>query len=132
MLNKTGWLEMYCDQCGSEIYDGELYCSNCGAPAPLYSVSSTNNQSTNQQSGYSQPLVEKPPYKGLANASFYVGLAALIMCWVPILDMCLAIVAAVLSIIALTKVRKTKIRWMPITALIYVGISLIISICTIF
>lgn len=125
---------MYCDQCGTEIYDGELYCSNCGAPASLYSVSPSNKQSINQQE-YSQPIIvntPSPSYKGLANASFYVGLAALFLCWVPILDMCLVVAGAVLSIIALVKVKKTKISWMPITSLIYVGISLLISIFTIF
>lgn len=122
---------MYCDQCGSEIYDGELYCSNCGAPAPLYSVPPRNNQSVNRQQVYSQPIKVKPPYNGLANASFYVGMASLLLCWVPILDMCLVGAGMALSILALVKIKKERNNWKPIAGLVFVGISLIVSIGTI-
>jgi hypothetical protein len=126
---------MFCERCGTEIYDGELYCCNCGAPAPQSVSTSTNNQRANQQQRvYSQPITTdspKPSYKSLAYTAFYVGLASLVLCWVPVLDIFLLIGATVVTIFALVKVRNKKYSWMPIAAIIYVGISLFINICTI-
>lgn len=131
---------MYCEHCGSEILNGEKYCYNCGALAPQpISTPPKDNQRANQQQVqqpvYPEPIVvdspkPTPTYDGLANASFFVSLAALILCWVPILDIGLTVAAIVITIIALTKVKKMKRSWMPMTALVYILISLAVNIFT--
>ena len=132
---------MYCEHCGREILNGEKYCYNCGdpAPQPISTPPKANQrvyQKQSQQPVYPEPIVidspkPTPTYIGLANASFYVSLAALILCWVPILDICLTIAAIVITIIALTKVKyMKKFSWMPMTALVYILISLGVNIFT--
>ena len=132
---------MYCEHCGSVISEGEKYCANCGAPAPMSipvrPPNSKENQPPIQQTPvYPQPIPVNPPppqptYNGLANASFIVGLVSLILCWVPVLDICLLIAAMVISIIALVKIKNAKNNWKPITALVCVGVSFAISLCTV-
>lgn len=126
---------MRCEYCGTDIISGESFCYNCGAPVPQTNNDQGVNQQQFQQPVYYEPVVTDPPkpaptYNGLANASFFVSLASLILCWVPVLDICLLIASIVLTIIALTKVKKMERSWMPMTALVYILISLAVNIFT--
>lgn len=130
---------MYCEHCGSEILNGEKYCYNCGAPAPQPTQTPPrDNQRINQQQAvYPEPVVvnapkQMPTYNGLANASFILGIVALALGWVPILDIILLIASTAVSIIALIKIKNGKNNWKPITALVLTVISFVVGIATIY
>jgi hypothetical protein len=138
---------MYCEHCGSQIFNGGHYCSNCGAPAPKpYTdkpIQNGNQQYPNQQYpnqqqvAYPRPIVIKrptpppsPSYTGLVIATFSMSIASLVFCWVPILDSCLIIASAILIIISSIKVKRSKFQWMLWTAWGINALNLFINIFT--
>lgn len=52
---------MYCESCGSFIADGQAFCSNCGASAPVASPASPAPGTAPAQPVYSQPV--QPVYQ---------------------------------------------------------------------
>ena len=62
---------MYCESCGSFISDGEVFCSNCGSPAPKTAASATPAATPAPQAivqpipqpVYQQPLYQAPTYQ---------------------------------------------------------------------
>lgn len=142
MQQVNGGRIRYCEHCGSDILNGEKYCYKCGAPAPqpIQTPIRDNQRVNQQQAAYPEPVAVNAPkpiptyttYNSLANASFILGIVALVLGWVPILDIFLLIASTVVSIIALIKIKKGKYSWKPITALVLTVVSFIASVTTIY
>ena len=106
---------MFCESCGSFIPDGQSFCSNCGAaapvqpapqaapqpvqpvqqyaqpaPQPVQSVQQYAQPVQQAQPVYVQPVVAIPaqPRKssGMAIAGLIMGIFALVLCWVPVVN----------------------------------------------
>ena len=46
---------MYCKKCGKEAREGDMYCSNCGAPLSNTENAAADSQSTDTSSGVKKP-----------------------------------------------------------------------------
>ena len=51
---------MFCEKCGQELAEGQAFCHNCGAPAP---VQPAYEQPQYQQPQYQQPQYQQPQYQ---------------------------------------------------------------------
>lgn len=60
---------MFCESCGSQISEGESFCSNCGQPVaqqtstPAPAPAPVAAQPVYQQSAYQQPAYQQPVYQ---------------------------------------------------------------------
>lgn len=84
---------MYCGKCGSTIPDGDVFCSECGAP-----ISGNSEKSSEQVILQPAPITRT---NGVAIAGLIIGIVSLCLCWLPIVGMIIGIVGLVLSIIGL-------------------------------
>ena len=113
---------MFCDRCGSYLADGQSYCNNCGAPAPVPQAVPVLSQGSPYQAA-GQPLVQsvevdsrfaqkvqiEPPKKYIINplgrAGLICGILGVATTWAYLTN----IVPAILGIcFSLAGMKKTK------------------------
>lgn len=100
---------MYCRSCGSFIPEGQPNCPNCGTPCSQSAFQQPVVQPIQQayeQSAYRQPVENNtPPVRrnGFAVAGLILGIVALCLCWVPILDIILGFIGLAFSIFGILK-----------------------------
>lgn len=129
---------MFCEQCGNQMTEDSLFCSNCGSKNNLQVTEQVSQDSIGEQKQeevkYTQPeqepkqnteirRVNQPAYVDL-NAPMSIGsyLIALLLLTIPIVNIILLIVWAVGS-----NVNKNKKNF-AIAALIFMAISIVIGI----
>jgi hypothetical protein len=51
--------------------------------------------------------LQAPPTNGLAITSFVIGIVAIVLCWIPILDLILSVPALILGVLGMSKANQT-------------------------
>lgn len=148
---------MFCNSCGSEIKEGQAFCSNCGAPAPVSQpIQQAQPAVQPVQQPVQQPVVQQPvqqpvqpqpakpaPNKKKGNVLSFISLGILLGTFL----ICSGIVAvfglddtsevfavyALLLAVALTASMVmaviAKIRYKSTFGLVMIIISAILSVC---
>ena len=158
---------MFCESCGALIPDGQSFCSNCGAAAPVQPAPQAAPQPVQPvqqyaepapqpvqqyaqpapqpvqpvqqyaqpvqqaQPVYVQPVVAIPaqPRKssGMAIAGLIMGIFALVLCWVPVVNWILGLLGLIFSIIGIAK-KNGGAKGAAIAGLILTILGAILSI----
>lgn len=145
---------MFCESCGSQVPDGQAFCSNCGAavaqPAPqaapaaqpVYQqpVAQPVYQQPAAQPVYQQPVaqpvqvqpvvvINQPQRKstGMAIAGLVMGILTLVFCWVPFVGFILGLLGLIFSIVGIAK-KDGGAKGAAIAGLVLTLIGAIVSI----
>lgn len=122
---------MYCNSCGSEIKEGQAFCSNCGAPAPQPSVQQV-------QPAYQQPAPQAPSAvptapvkasKGFAITGFIFGISTVEFCFIifiNIVSIFTGLAGIIFSILALTR-KNGKLKGLAVFGLILSAFGLFVA-----
>jgi len=136
---------MFCESCGSFIPDGQSFCSNCGAAAPVQPAPQAAPQPVQPVQQYAQPApqpvqsvqqyvqpvvaIPAQPRKssGMAIAGLIMGIFALVLCWVPVVNWILGLLGLIFSIIGIAK-KNGGAKGAAIAGLILTILGAILSI----
>lgn len=115
---------MFCESCGSQVPDGQAFCSNCGKPvAQPVQPAAQPVQPVQQyaQPVYTQPVaqpvqqyvqpapvvvVQQQPAKrgnGMATAGLVFGILTLVFFWFPGLDWLFGLLGLIFSIVGVAR-----------------------------
>lgn len=121
---------MFCESCGSQVPDGQAFCSNCGKPVaqpaaqPVQPVQQYAQpvQPVAAQPVYTQPVAQPQPVvqvqptpvvvvqqqpakrgNGMATAGLVFGILTLVFCWVPFLNWFLGLLGLIFSIVGVAR-----------------------------
>ena len=135
---------MFCESCGSQVPDGQSFCSNCGAPvvqaAPQPAAQPAQPVYQQPVAQPVQPVVQVQPVvvqaaqpapaaksSGLAIAGLIMGIFTLIFCWVPVVGFILGVLGLIFSIAGIAK-KNGGAKGAAIAGLIMTIIGAIISV----
>ena len=141
---------MFCESCGALIPDGQSFCSNCGAAAPVQPAPQAAPQPVQPVQQYAQPAPQpvqpvqqyaQPVYvqpvvaipaqprksSGMAIAGLIMGIFALVLCWVPVVNWILGLLGLIFSIIGIAK-KNGGAKGAAIAGLILTILGAILSI----
>ena len=107
----------YCKYCGAEVNGGK-FCSNCGAQI--------EEEIFVRQIEVPVPVQKPMNVLGLLGMIF--GISACVLIWVPILDLCLAITAVILSGIGMAKSNQYRLNGFAIAGLACGIVAVIFSL----
>ena len=113
---------MFCKNCGSQIPDGSIMCSNCGAVMSVKPAASEPVQQVPQQPAYQQPVYQQPVYqqpvyrpvrnpndgRGLSIAALVLGICGVVLAWISVLNV-IVLAAGILGIVFGYKGRQKSI-----------------------
>jgi hypothetical protein len=79
---------------------------------------------------YPYPYLQAPPTNALAITSFVIGIVALLLCWIPLLDLVLAAPAFILGILGLSRANSTggSGKGLAIAGLVLGAISIAVTL----
>ena len=120
---------MFCESCGSQVPDGQAFCSNCGKPVaqpvqpaaqpvqpvqqyaqpvaqPVYTQPVAQPQPVVQVQPAPVVVVQQQPAKrgnGMATAGLVFGILTLVFCWIPFLNWFLGLLGLIFSIVGVAR-----------------------------
>ena len=133
---------MFCESCGALIPDGQSFCSNCGAAAPVQPAPQAAPQPVQPVQQYAQPVQQAQPVyvqpvvaipaqprksSGMAIAGLIMGIFALVLCWFPVVNWILGLLGLIFSIIGIAK-KNGGAKGAAIAGLILTILGAILSI----
>ena len=140
---------MFCESCGSQVPDGQAFCSNCGTPVaqpaqpapqpaqPVQQYAQPVAQPVQQYAQpvqpvqYAQPVVAVPTQapkssNGMAIAGLIMGILTLVFCWVPFFNWILGLLGLIFSIVGLAK-KNAGTKGCAIAGLIMTILGIVLS-----
>lgn len=131
---------MYCGKCGANVPDGNVFCSNCGAP-----ISGSADQPSSFPGAQPVQGVQPTPVimvtqpapvrsNGIAIVGLVFSIIGLCAFWIPYFGLCFAGLGLIFSIIGLAK--KNAVKGAAITGLVlsivavFLGFVLLLGIGT--
>ena len=125
---------MYCGKCGANVPDGNVFCSNCGAP-----VSGSADQPSSFPGAQPVPVImvnQPAPVRsnGIAIVGLVFSIIGLCAFWIPYFGLCFAGLGLIFSIIGVAK--KNAVKGAAITGLVlsivavFLGFVLLLGIGT--
>ena len=131
---------MYCGKCGANVPDGNVFCSNCGAPVSGSADQPSSFPGAQPVQGV-QPvpviMVNQPaPVRsnGIAIVGLVFSIIGLCAFWIPYFGLCFAGLGLLFSIIGVAK--KNAVKGAAITGLVlsivavFLGFVLLLGIGT--
>ena len=128
---------MYCEFCGSFIPDGQAFCSNCGAKAPVVTkivatpVDPSLQQAELEQLYKQNDVLQEVKFNRVVNVKARVGLicgiVAITTSMIPLFNVIPAIAGIVFSLLGWSKAKECGGKGNCIAGLSLSGVSILIG-----
>lgn len=98
---------MFCQKCGTQIADGQSFCTNCGAPMGAQTPAQPAQP---VQPAYNYAPAQVVPGKGLGVAGMVLGIIALVLFCIWYISLPCAIIGVILSAVSLKKAKEAGVK----------------------
>lgn len=127
---------MNCESCGSFIPDGQSFCSNCGAKAPVIieparPIYQQNDSGKDYSESVEIPMPKKYNVNYIARAGLILGIVSVVAVYIPYTNIVPAILSIIFSLVGLKKVDERGGRGNCIAGFILSGIGIVLFILTV-